>query len=93
MFEVFVLAAVYILVALVMSFLPDPNAYIIVEIVRWCLFAFGSWTLVLLFFNARRVATDIHSMTIGRPDTENLPDWAELDADGNVKLKDDKTPQ
>lgn len=89
MFQVFVLVVTYVAITFAMNFLPHPDGGLVVEIIRWCLFAFGSWILMLLFFHVKRVATDFHAITIGRPDMENLPEWAELDVDGNVQVKDD----
>lgn len=88
MFEIFALLATYAVVTFVMSFLPHPDGGIIIEILRWALFIFGSWTAIMLFSHIKRVATDFHSMTIGRPDLDNLPDWAFLDDEGNIQTKD-----
>lgn len=88
MFEVIFLSITYAIVVFVMSLLPHPDGGIFFEIVRWCLFAFGSWTVVLVFSHIKRVATDFHALTIGRPDMDNLPEWAEIDVDGNIQVKE-----
>lgn len=87
MFEISCLIITYSVVILIMSFLPYPDGYVS-GTVRWVLFLFGSWTAFMLYINIKRVATDIHAMTLGRADLENLPDWAYLDEDGNVQVRD-----